>query len=191
MNIVKTIAFLSLLPSFLFAQIKNTEAEVLTTIPIENGRIVYEKVFMLDSVNDRDKVFNSAKAALIKNVNYKYGKIDEDRVSGSISTQISFMFSAKPGVARINLAGKGLLTVDARENRFRVRISNNTAENPGLLILFDMPETLNREILMANQDKWKAEKSVIMPWDSHLRQIIDAFGVLISQNVSDDFQPTP
>lgn len=178
-------------PFLLFAQ-KNTEnvgREMLATIPFANGQVIYEKVFLLDSVNDKNKVFTSAKAALIKNANYKYTKIDEDRVSGNLSSEIFFQFNAKPGVMELTFNAKGLLSIDVKENRFRVRIMNNQANIvfSGVPVHYTMPSSFELEMGLVKKNKWKVSKSVLIPWDASLRLILEAFGILISQNVSDDF----
>jgi hypothetical protein len=161
----------------------------LESIPYNNGQIVYEKVIYLDSVNDRDIVFNSAKAALIKNTNYKYTKVDEDRNSGNITTQISFVFNAKPGIMFLPYTAVSNLSIDVKENRFRVRLYNNNAS----IIL--MNEKVEYELLRSylfeldkiSQNNWVEKKSMVLPWDKKLKEIFSAFAVLVKEGVNDDF----
>jgi hypothetical protein len=187
-----TMFLLLFVPCSVFSQKKqafNEGWEFLNSIPIENGQVIYEKVFLLDSVNDKDKVFNSAKAALIKNTNYKYSKIDEDRTAGNISSEINFKFTAKAGIIALSFFAKGLLSIDVKENRFRVRIINNTASTTVMNVPVEvqMTDSYKAELDMVEKKKWKAAKSMVLPWDAQIRVILEAFGILIAQNVSDDF----
>jgi len=126
---------------------------------------------------------------LIKNTNYKYEKIDVDRESGNLSTEISFRFNAKPGIAVITYNAKGLLSIDVKENRFRIRLKNNTATFvfQNLSFTQDIPKTIEFENELVKKNKWKYGKSALVPWDAQLRLIVEGIGVEISQNVADDF----
>ncbi len=68
---------------------------IFSTIPFKGGEVVYEAVIKLDSINNKEKVFNAAKYVLLNNTNYKHSKIDEDRIMGSLHTEISFFFYCK------------------------------------------------------------------------------------------------
>lgn len=192
-NTMKQFIYLTfLIPCILHAQknqIPNKGTEFLSTIPFENGQVVYEKVFQLDSIYSKDKVFNSAKASLIKNTNYKSAKIDVDRESGNLSTEINYNFNAKPGIAVLTYNAKGLLSIDVREKKFRVRLMNNTATwvFQNVPFNFDIPTFLESEKKLVIKNKWKEEKSVLVPWDALLRLIVDAVGIEISKNLADDF----
>jgi hypothetical protein len=157
-------------------------------VPFKDDAIVYEKVFYLDSVNDQTKVFNAVKSTLIKNTNYKASKIDEDRTSGSISTQISFLFSAKPGIARLTFTGTTLISIDVKANRFRVRLYNNksTMTIMGTLLTYDMAGTYIQESASIEKGKWKEQKSIIIPWDEKLRLILNGFPILIGKGLNEE-----
>jgi len=45
--------------------------EYFGLIPYRDGQIIYERIITLDSINNKEQVFNSAKSALIKNTSYK------------------------------------------------------------------------------------------------------------------------
>jgi hypothetical protein len=176
------------LSSFLLLSTLNCFSQ-LESVPYNNGQIVYEKVIYIDSVNDRNIVFNSAKAALIKNTNYKYTKIDEDRNSGNITTQISFLFNAKPGIIGLAFSAVSNLSIDVKENRFRIRLYNNNAS------LVVMNQKIDYDILSSylfekekiNQGKWIEKKSVVLPWDKKLNEIFLAFASLVKEGVNDEF----
>jgi hypothetical protein len=180
---------LIVLPEFVFSQTREISDSSFYQVPFNNGQIVYEKVFHLDTVSNKDAVFNAAKSALIKNANYKYGKIDEDRNAGNISSEITFNFSVKPGIAKFVLTAKSILSIDIKENRFRVRIFNN---NASVILLntpvnYEMAESYKLEQEQITKEKWKASKSIILNWHKHLVLIIDAFGILIKKGINDDF----
>lgn len=161
----------------------------LESVPFNNGQIVYEKIIYIDSVNDRDVVFNSAKAALIRNTNYKYTKVDEDRNSGNITTQISFLFSAKPGIMGLVFTAVSNLSIDVKENRFRIRLYNN---NASIIIMNQKVEyELSRNYLLEldkiNQNNWVEKKSMVLPWDKKLNEIFSSFSILVKDGVNDEF----
>ncbi len=176
---------LLLIPVFCFTQ----DDSSFYKIPFKENTIVYEKVFYLDSINDYNKVFNAVKSALIKNTNYKYTKIDEDRTSGNISTEISFPFSAKSGIIRVNFSAKTLLSIDVKPNRFRVRLYNNNASFivMGETLNLEMAEAYKSEAEQIKKNKWKQQKSVVIPWSEKLELILNGFGFLINKGVDDDF----
>jgi len=164
---------------------------IFSTIPFKGSEIIYEEVIKLDSINDKVKVFNAAKAVLIKNTNYKYTKIDEDRISGSINTEISFSFIVKPGFAKFTLNAKSKVSIDVKENRFRVRIYQNTAK---VYVLdqeakYEMEKLLQAEKEKLSEGKLKYEKSMIVAWDKNIEIILQAFSTLIKEGVKgeDDF----
>ena len=160
----------------------------LSNVPFNDGTIIYEKVYTIDSVNDKDKIFNGAKSAIIKNTNYKYSKVDEDRVSGNITTVVNFQFSAKPGIARIIFDATSQLSIDVKENRFRVRLYNNTASATalGMTVTYQMPQTFTDEQESIKKGKWKKSKSMIVPWDAKLSIILLAFEHLVADGLKDD-----
>ena len=136
-------------------------------IPLKDNDIIYEKVFTIDSISNKDKLFNAVKYALIKSTNYKVAKVDEDRTSGSITTNISFNFITKPGIMKLVFEADTKLSIDVKENRFRVRLYNNSAHMTlmGELITYQMIRTYVAEKDQIEKGKWKATKSVILPWD--------------------------
>jgi hypothetical protein len=161
----------------------------LESIPFKDGQIIYEKVIYLDSVNDRDIVFNSAKAALIKNTNYKYTKVDEDRNSGNITTQISFLFNAKPGIMGLVFTAISSLSIDVKENRFRIRLYNN---NASIIVMnqkveYELLRSYLFELDKISQNKWVEKKSLVLPWDKKLNQIFSTFATLVKEGVKDEF----
>ena len=161
----------------------------LESIPFRDGQIIYEKVIYIDSVNNRDIVFNSAKAALIRNTNYKYTKVDEDRNSGNITTQISFVFNAKPGIMALPYTAISNLSIDVKENRFRIRLYNN---NASIMVMnqkldYELLRTYLFELDRINQNKWIEKKSILLPWDKKLNEIFTAFAILVKEGVKDEF----
>lgn len=161
----------------------------LESIPFKDGQVIYEKVIYIDSVNNRDVVFNSAKAALIKNTNYKYTKVDEDRSSGSITTQISFLFSAKPGIMALPFTAVSNLSIDVKENRFRIRLYNN---NASILVMnqkveYELLRSYLFELDKISKNNWVEKKSIVLPWDKKLNEIFTAFATLVKEGVKDDF----
>ena len=180
---------LIVLPEFIFSQKSQRIDSSFYHVPFKEGQIVYEKVFYLDTLSNKDAVFTAAKSALIKNTNYKYAEIDEDRDAGSISSEITFDFSVKPGIAKLILTAKSILSIDVKENRFRVRIFNNNASVVLLNVPVDyeMKETYKYELEQIAKEKWKSSKSIILNWHQHLTTIMNAFGILIKKNLTDDF----
>lgn len=164
---------------------------IFSTIPFKGNEIVYEEVIKLDNINDKEKVFNAAKAVLIKNTNYKYSKIDEDRISGSINTEISFSFIVKPGIVKFQYNAQSKVSIDIKENRFRVRVYRNTAKANllGEELEYEMERTLQWEKERIANGKLKFEKSMIVPWDKNIKDILQAFSILIKEGVKgeDDF----
>ena len=164
---------------------------IFSTIPFKGSEIIYEEVIKLDSINDKVKVFNAAKAVLIKNTNYKYTKIDEDRISGTLDTEVSFNFSVKPSIARINMEAMCRITIEVKENRFRVRIFRNTAKAFLMNTQFDyeMEKVFQAEKERLSEGRLKYEKSTIVVWDKNIEIILQAFSTLIKEGVKgeDDF----
>ena len=164
---------------------------IFSAIPFKGSEIIYEEVIKLDSINDKVKVFNAAKAVLIKNTNYKYTKIDEDRISSSINTEISFSFIVKPGIARFTLNAQSKVSIEVKENRFRVRIYQNTAKASlmGEEFNYEMEKVLQFEKDKHSEGKLKYEKSMIAGWHKNLETILKAFSTLIKEGVrgEDDF----
>lgn len=177
--------------NFLFAQ--NNEEKLFDSIQIKAGKIIFEKIVKLDSLNNKELVFNAAKNALIKNTNYKYSKIDEDRVSGNISSNVNFIFSAKPGISKININCHALLTIDVKENRYRVRLLNN--EGSWDFSMFGVTQTTPLQIdstykyekALFDNDNWKPKKSILLPWVNWLSLILEGFSTFIKDGISDDF----
>lgn len=157
-------------------------------VPYDNNTIIYEKIYNLDSINNKDKIFNGVKAALIQNTNYKYSKINEDRNAGNITAEINFSFSAKPGIMRIVFHATSQLSFDIKENRYRVRLYNNTAKMTAMNVTFDydMVETYLAEKKNFEKGKWKKAKSIIVSWNSDLVLILNAFETLVSKGLNDD-----
>jgi hypothetical protein len=160
----------------------------LPHVPFHDGTIVYEKVYTIDSINDKNKIFNGVKSAIIKNTNYKHSKVDEDRVSGNITTKINFHFSAKPGITRIAFDATSQLSIDVKENRFRVRLYNNLASTTalGMTVTYQMAQTYVNEKQLMEKGKWKKSKSLIIPWDETLSNILLAFEQLVKDGLKDD-----
>lgn len=186
------LALLFMLPILSFGQDEPPNIDsIFSTIPYKGNEIVYEEVIKLDNINDKEKVFNVAKAVLIKNTNYKYSKIDEDRISGSINTEISFSFIVKPGIAKFQLNAQSKVSIDIKENRFRVRVYRNTAKANllGEELEYEMEKTLQWEKERIANGKLKFEKSMIIPWDKNIENILQAFSILIKEGVKgeDDF----
>ncbi|MGV3594407.1 MAG: hypothetical protein ACO1NK_04120 [Sediminibacterium sp.] len=181
----RIINIIFLIPLFSFSQ----EDSTFLKIPYKDGSIVYENVFYIDRINDQTKVFNLVKSALIRSTNYKAVKIDEDRTSGNITTEISFAFTAKPGIARIALNATTRLSIDVKENRFRVRLYNNSAMFTlmGQAVIYDMPKVYEAEKLNQEKGKWKPAKSVVLPWNDSLSLILNSFAYVVSKGINDDF----
>lgn len=178
---------LFLLVSFYIAN--SQEDSLFRKIPYTDNQVIYEKVFFVDSVNDQTKIFNAVKSSLIKSTNYKSAKIDEDRIAGNITADIRFAFSAKPGIAKIVFDAKSKLSIDVKENRFRVRLYDNSATFTlmGQDVFYDLTKTFLYEKDQLEKDKWKSSKSILLPWDEKLVIILYGFGSLVAKNVNDDF----
>lgn len=186
-------------PLFSFCQetLYDTDS-IFNTIPLKGSEIVYEEVFKLDSINDKVKVFNAAKAALMKNTNYKYTKVDEDRVSGTIETEVVFSFKTKQSVYSEMFVrptffdAKCKITIDVKENRFRVRLTDNVARaiTPNTSYFnIKMEGIFLKEKEMLAEGELKYDKSLLIKWDSYLDNILKMFGTLIKDGVKgeDDF----
>lgn len=193
MKYLITCFILLFLPVLLNAQVnENSNKQLLdsifNSIPFKDGQIIYEKVFYIDSINNKDIVFNAAKSALIKNTNYKYSKIDDDRNSGNISCNISFQFSANPGIIELSYDAKSIISIDVKENRFRVRLFNNTASVivMGITTDYNMGELYDYEFGRKNKNRWKAKNSIILSWHEKLSLILNAFGLIIKKGITND-----
>jgi hypothetical protein len=163
--------------------------ELLAAIPYKDGQIVYESVIYLDSVNDQNQVFNSAKAALIQNTNYKYSKIDEDRIAGSLVTEIRYNVTNQASI-RLNIFAQSLLRIDVKENRFRIRITDHVGlfQLLGEQIQTSLLNFYQGEIAqIESRKKWKYQNSYAIMWDARIKLIMDSFSVLISRGITDDF----
>ena len=153
------------------------------------GSIEYEKILTFDSTLSKDEIFNAVKRALIKNSNYKYDKIDEDRNSGNISTKIQYSFVAKPGIVKIEWNCYSILSIDVRSTKIRLRVSNILYSN----IILNTPNSApmdqiyDYELDLLNKGKWKAIKSMIIPWDKKIVDIINGFGTLVLLETKDSF----
>lgn len=175
------LVLLVLSPLISFSQLEN--------VPLKDGKVSYEKVIVLDSINDKELVFNAAKSALVRNANYKYSKIDEDRVAGNITTEITFSFIVNSPLGRWNYNAKSNLSIDVKENRFRIRLYNNTAS----FILMQQLVTYEFESAYAAQreaiakGKYNVKKDNVTPWNSRLMGILEAFSVLVKDGIKDDF----
>lgn len=158
-------------------------------VPLNDNEIIYERVFNVDSINNKDKLFNAVKSALIKATNYKVAKVDEDRTAGSITTNISFSFIAKPGIMKLAFDADTKLSIDVKENRFRVRLYDNSAHFVlmGERLVYGMYKTYFAEKEQISKGKWKEAKSIILPWDEELRNILYGFSLMVSKGLSDEF----
>ena len=193
MKYLITCFILLFLPVLLNAQVnensnKQLQDSIFNSIPFKDGQIIYEKVFFIDSINNKDQIYNAAKSALIKNTNYKYSKIDDDRSSGSISCNIAFQFIASAGIVPLTYDAKSLLSIDVKENRFRVRIVNNNASVMVMqqLYEYDIIERYQYEFERREKNKWKAKKSIVLNWHEKLSLILNAFGLIIKKGITND-----
>jgi len=157
-------------------------------VPFTNNDIIYESVVHLDSVYGKNKVFNAAKSTLIRNTNYKYSKVDEDRNSGNITAEITFDFVAKPlDFSKATFHGHSFLSIDVKEDRFRIRLYGNSAslfseDKPD----FTMPTSYLQEKNQIKEHLWKESRSLIIPWHRQLETILQAFQMLIKDGLKDD-----
>lgn len=172
-----------------FCAISQDDSALFKIPYIDNNLIVYEKVFFLDSMKGKDKIFNAVKAALIKSTNYKSAKVDEDRTSGNITTNISFQFLTKPGIIKIVLDARCQMSIDIKENRFRIRLTDHTASMflMGEKVTYSLVNSYLSEMDKKYSNKWKPAKSVAVPWHDQLTMILNGFPSLINQGLSDDF----
>jgi hypothetical protein len=150
--------------------------------------IVYEKVFYFDTSISKNQIFNAIKSTLITNSNYKYSKIDEDRTSGNITTVINFEFNAKPGMAKLVFNARSQMSIDVKENRYRIRFLNNTANTTviGATINYVMHQVYIDEKKQILKNKWKESKSLVVPWHESLFFILNAFDLLVAKELKDD-----
>lgn len=174
-------SILLLFPLICFSQLENA--------PLKDGKLTYEKVIVLDSVNDRNLVYNAAKSALVRNTNYKYTKVDEDRTSGNITTEINFIVVVPTSLGRMTYNAKSNLSIDVKENRFRIRLFNNTASFVLMqqLIVMQLDNVyLAQKELIAN-GKYKPKRDNFTSWNNKLNEILDAFVYLVKEGVKDEF----
>jgi len=178
------------IPMSIFSQEISVEKldSILKAVPFVGNSVVYEKVFYLDSLNSKEKVFNAAKAMVIKNINYKYSKIDEDRVSGNISTFIEYSLVANTVLGKFPYSIKSKLSIDVKENRFRIRIFDNIATGVLMNTPFQvyLPTQVLYEINKLAIGEFKPKRSIVYGWDKIIRNIIDYFGVMIAEGIKDD-----
>jgi hypothetical protein len=170
-----------LIPVFAKAQLEK--------VPLKDGQILFEKIILLDSVNDKNIVFNSAKSALIRNTNYKYTKVDEDRTSGNITTEITFTFLQNSVFGPWEFNAKSNLSIDVKENRFRIRLYNNTASFMLMnrLVEYEFNKTYAIQKDAIEKGNYKIKKDAVTPWNDKLLTILNAFGELVKDGVKDDF----
>lgn len=193
MSQIKFVAILLLLylPGICFCQKSKTTSgdSAFYQIPFKDNQIVYEKVYYLDSVNNKEQIFNAVKSVLIRNTNYKYSKIDEDRVSGNITAQISYDVVSKPGIAKLLYACKSTISIDVKENRYRVKLFNNSSSTMVLGHLFEgtMEQQYEGELDSLKKGKWRAGRSTILDWNLMLTLILDGFSTNIKEDLRDNF----
>jgi len=100
-------------------------------------------------------------------------------------------FTVKPGIAKFQFNAKSFVSIDVKENRFRVRIFRNTGKAYIMGEEFDytMENTLQFEKDKLSAGKLKYEKSIIVSWNENIKTILNAFSVLIKDGVrnADDF----
>jgi len=181
---VRTLVAIILQPIFAFPQ---TDSDFYK-VPFTNNDIIYESVVHLDSVYDKNKVFNAAKSTLIRNTNYKYSKVDEDRNSGNITAEITFDFVAKPTFLKSTFNAYSRLSIDVKEDRFRIRLYGNGASigSSESTIDLSMPIIYLEEKKQIKEGEWKEKRSLIIPWHRQLDIILQAFGMLIKDGLNDD-----
>lgn len=163
--------------------------EKLPTLTYTLGSVEYERIFLIDSSNSKEQLFNAVKQALIRNTNYKFEKIDEDRTAGNITTVIKYSFYAKPGIAKVQWLCSSLLSIDVRDKKFRVRISNIQHSTPILNtpISATLTDMVAIEEGQLKKGRWKSSKSMVIPWNNTIHKLIEAFGNLIILESLDDF----
>ena len=183
----RTLLSIMLIASFFRAN--SQDDSTILKMPFKDNHVIYEKVFFVDSINDQVKIFNAVKTSLIKNTNYKSAKVDEDRTSGNITTDIMFLFSAKPGIAKIILDAKSKLSIDVKANRFRVRLYDNSASFTlmGQAVLYELTKSYLYEKDQIEKGNWRQNKSVSLPWNEKLNEILNGFGSIVFKNINDEF----
>jgi len=168
-------------PLLSYAQLENA--------PIKDGKLSYEKVIKLDSINDKNLVFNAAKSALVKNTNYRHSKVDEDRVSGNITTEIDFIVVVPTALGRMTYNAKSNLSIDVKENRFRIRLFNNTASFVLMqqLVSFQLDTVYSVQKELIASGRFKPKRDNFSPWNNKLIEILEAFTYLVKEGVKDEF----
>jgi len=157
--------------------------------PFKNEKIVYEGIFILDSLIREEKLFNSIKKVLLTSTNYRYSKIDEDRILGTITSEFTFNYVARPGIADIVLTGKSKMSIDVKNGKYRIKIYDNKSSWDVLNVFYEftIEEQYNLELNRLRQGKWKEEKSVLFVWDKLLSGIVSGFSYQIKKQLEDEF----
>ncbi len=90
---------------------------------------------------------------------------------------------------KLVFAAKSRLSIDVKENRFRVRLYDNSASFVlmGEQILYELPSSYLYEKEQIDKGKWKVAKSVVLPWNEKLTNILNGFAIIIKNGISDDF----
>lgn len=188
---MRILLLLLIFPSLISAQKRKSSFSdtVLNVIPYKEGIVTYERIYFLDTVENKEKVFNAIKSALLKNTNYKQSKIDEDRILGNITAYITFDFTAKPGISKLLFNAKTILSIDIKENRYRLRLYNNTYSTMvlGYLVNSTIEQQFENEREQLRKGKWKPEKSTILNWHEVLTKILTEFPRMVNEGFSDEF----
>ena len=165
------------------------DTSVFIKTPFIDGKVVYESIYSLDSIINSERLFNSIKKVLLTNSNYKYTKIDEDRILGTITSEFSFNYVARPGIADVNFIGTSKMSIDVKNGKYRIRIYDNKSSWFVLNVYneFTIEEEYRAELNRLRQGKWKLENSILNIWHQKLNSVIDGFANQVNKQLSDDF----
>jgi hypothetical protein len=153
------------------------DTSAFAEIPFFDGSITYEGIFSADDSISSQKLFNAVKRVFLNNTNYKYTKIDEDRMLGNITAEFTYTFSASPGIMELIYMANSFISVDIKENKYRLRIYRNKASTKALNVSFDftMEEIYLGELArIKDKKKWNQERSVVLNWHTVIFKIFNS-----------------
>jgi hypothetical protein len=162
------------------------DTSAFAEIPFVDGSITYEGVFSVADSITSQKLFNAVKRVFLNNTNYKYTKIDEDRILGNITAEFTYTFTASPGIIELFYLANSFMSIDVKENKYRLRIYRNKASTKALNVPFDftMEEIYLSELAkIKDKKKWNKERSLVLNWHTVIFNIFNSIPKKINQEL--------